>query len=206
MTNTTSAIHHFLWQASTEEQLCSHTHTEQSQAENLFRIFPWARLEPGLFQTLGWTWTRLHDNNFGHRHPQITSRANLKPDSMSDIAGSFHSHGLALNYKGLGGKVTRALTGNAHPSRSSSQITLSKHGAGEWLILHQLLLASFSQPGFCLLLQCVSWLLHLCPPQHLFQNNLLPLSAASFQSLLGWGRGLRLLRGLAAIAVPQLVK
>lgn len=67
-------------------------------------------------------------------------------------------------------------------------------------------LASFSQPGFCLLLQCMSWLLHLSPPQHLFQNNSLPLSPASFQSLLGWGRGLRLLRGLAAITVPQLVK
>lgn len=134
MTNTKWVLLQFIIFCDKQAQKSSfarrHTHTYSSQAENLFQIFPWARPELGLFQTLGWTWTRLGENNFGHRQPWTTSGANPKPGSRSGFAGSVHSHRMALNYKWFGGKAIRALTSNLHPSHRGSQITLSKRGAG----------------------------------------------------------------------------
>lgn len=145
----------------------THIHTEQSQAENLFQIFPWARPAPGLFQTLGWTWTRLCDNNFGHRDPQIISGANSKPGLMSDFAGNVHSHRLAPNYRGFGGKVVRALTSNVHPPHSGSQKTIWAWGR-EWLILHQHL-SAFLRLGFACFCS-------VCPG-----NSIYPLPSTCFK-------------------------
>lgn len=140
MTNTKWVLLQFIIFCDKQAQKSSfarrHTHTYSSQAENLFQIFPWARPELGLFQTLGWTWTRLGENNFGHRQPWTTSGANPKPVSRSGFAGSIHSHRMALNYKWFGGKAIRALTSNLHPSHRGSQITVQAW-CREWIILHQ---------------------------------------------------------------------
>lgn len=133
----TSAIHHFLRQASTEEQLClqtdthtrTHTHTEQSQAQNLFQIFPWARPEPGLFQTLGWTWTRLCDNIFCHRDPQIISGAKSKPGLMSDFAGNVHSQA-GSELQGFWRKSGEGSYQQCSPSPQRFPKKLPEHGAG----------------------------------------------------------------------------
>lgn len=162
----TSAIHHFLRQASTEEQLCSQTHTQSRvRLKTCSRFF----LERGLNQSCFRPLAELEPDSVTATlvtgNPQIINGANSKPGLMFDFAASVHSHKLALNYRGFGGRVVSSLTSNVHPPHRGSQIAIQAWCRDGSSCIST---CQFFQAGICLLLQCLSWLLHLSPPQHLF--------------------------------------
>lgn len=202
MTNTDSVLLQFIIfrdkQAKTTSFARTHTHTHTHRAESGSKLVPdfssseaWTRAvsqKPRL--NLNRDWVRATPVP-GKPKPELEPTQNLvRPQILHRVFTL--APVLALNYKCFGGKSGEG----SHQQRSGSPVTLPQHAEGNGS-RYTKRLPAFPRPGPAC--SC-------CRPQHLFQNSSLPFSPPSFQNLLGWGRGLELLGGLAAIVVPQLVK
>lgn len=179
--------------------LLTHTHTHTAESgRKLVPDFSWSEAWTRAASRKPW----LNLNQDWARTTSVTGKPKpeLEPNQNPVQALIFFTpaHKPALNYKWFGGKSGEGCHQQCSPSPHRLPGNSAPARWREWLMLLKYSPAFRSQG---LLAPAVP-----PPPQHLFQNSPLPLSPPLVQSLLGWGRGLGLLGGLAVIAVPQLVK